>query len=775
MALEDEVRAQTQSLDRLTDALSGRVNTSGLSGSTAASPNTSATSLKWLDNISSFSTNAVTALGKFTQGTYTASDGLVNFKQVLGGVLGPVGGVVGGLGEQVAEAGLNINRSLKDVSQSGAYFGNNLGLYDQAVLGARMSLPEFQATINRSSKSLAGLSDNMDKSSLVYLNTAKKIQETDIAYALQATGWQTEDFGKILTLVAHNSRSANMNTEAAQRNMIASTIALAVEMDNTARLAGISRKEQQDALEKQLKSKEMQLIMAAMDPEERRAKELSISQTLKYGEAVQNAVRIYATGGVTTAEEQRQVMSAGPLADYARQLAEIKGSTAEDNAKRDSILKKMDEVSANIASRDQSFFKTWAVQAKAGDDTTKAMAAGMLDITRYGQIQNQAAIEAQKAGITREAYLERETKKLEQDRLGAAKGQPGSEGVASLTSTTANRAERFMKDVSAGTGAYFNDLNTSLGSSIKSLDGFNNVLKKITQEQSKGVAGATVEKAKEATGVTGEVSVPITEKKPQLNDGTLGVYGTLFRDFGAKGTDVTLHGEEAVIPKKQVKQLESFIDSIVNTSKPTVKPIEKTAPSVSQISKQTTPAEKSAQKIEKPIEKSTIAKEPATKQVERLPAPGFDFANISIPFANFNKGISNLITDQQATTKSLLSSMPSPTANQTASIEKQLTSMINSMQSGLSFELEKNKPETLSKSDMQDVVTQLTSAASKITDETPAAQPVDTENKSMSEVTTQLVSLNTMMSQLLTHTMDVANNTNQQIRATRSLSGNLLG
>jgi len=495
--------------------------------------------------------NAMGAASKLATGLYGVNDALGTVKQ-LGSAFGPVTGAVAGMGTQVAEAGLAVNRSLNTVAASGIHMGQNLGLYDKAVLEARMSLPEFEQTIKQNSRSIAGMGANMDKSALIYLETAKQIQNTDVAYQLKATGTNTEEFGQILSLVAHNSKQDNLMTASAQKSLIATSLALATEMDNTARLTGISRQEQQLALEKQLKSKDMQLAMAAMDADQRDSVEKSLAGTLKYGEAVQNAIRIYSTGGVTNEQEQQQVLAAGPLAKYAEQLAEITGTTAADEAKRKDIYKMMDQEALALAKSSKESKMEQAVQMKAGSETTKAMAGGYLETLRYGQILANADNEAKRGNLTREQYIAQEEEKLKKEREGAAAGTGGPEGEAAKLGQTLNKVDTALKDVAAGAGTYFSNLNTKAGELITSFGNLNGVLKRYTPEQVAGLVPAMADKAKTAMG-TREASVPESEKQKAGREfGSLGSVGKLIEDFGA-GTDMTLHGKEGVITESQLK------------------------------------------------------------------------------------------------------------------------------------------------------------------------------------------------------------------------------
>ncbi len=513
--------------------------------------------------------NALTATTKLATGTYKAADALTNFSQVSG-LLGPVGKTVGSLAAQVGEGAIVLNESLKSSSQQGAYFGNNLGLYSQAILGARMSMPEWEQTIKQSSKSIAGLGINMDVSSVGFLKLGKRLQEQDFVYQLQATGTNTEEFGKILTLVAHNAKQSDMTQADSRKKMIQSAIDLAREMDNTARITGISRQEQQESLERQLKSKESELAMLAMSDEERTAYQNNLAMTKRYGDSVQDAIKIYSTGGPMNAEETQKIVALGPeMADAARRLSEVKGTGKEDEAKREAIRQEMDAIVLRKQG-DKAFAEEQMRLYKAGDAQTKAMAQSQLEQIRYAQILKRQQEEAQRQGISLVEFQKRENEKVASDRKAAAEGKAGSEGEASLPSTTINQSERLIKDVSAGIGVGVNQLNKELGSTIGGFTDLNKVLRKWTSEEMVQVPQQLVNAIGKKLGVDREVTVPDKEKnKPKMFGGTMGMFNELLHDFG-KETTVDLHGKEAVLNEGQLKNLVSSASGAASKGMPDI-------------------------------------------------------------------------------------------------------------------------------------------------------------------------------------------------------------
>ncbi len=496
---------------------------------------------------------SLSAVTKFTSGTYKAADALSNMEQISGLVGGNLGKTLGSIGKQVGEGTILLNESLKASSQEGAYFGNNLGLYNKAVLGARMSMPEWEQTIKQNSKSLAGLGVNMDVSSLAFLKIGKKVQEQDIAYQLQVAGVGSEEFGKVLTLVAHNSRQSDMTQIESRKKMIESAITLAKEMDNTARITGISRQEQQESLERQLKSKESELAMLAMSDEERSAYEKNLAQTKRYGDSVQEAIKIYSTGGPMNADETQKIVALGPeMADAARRLSEVKGTSADDEKKREAIKAEMDAIVLRKQG-DKAFAEEQMRLYKAGDAQTKAMAQSQLEQIRYAQVLKRQQEEAQRMGISLAEYQKTEQAKVDANLKAGAEGKPGTEGDAAVLSQTMNKVDIGLKQVSSAVGEGVNSLNKEIGKTISGFEGVNKVLKNWTTEEVVKVPQKLVDAISKQLGVEKPIAVPEKEaaKKPKMFGGTMGAFGELLHDFG-KETTVDLHGKEAVLNEKQL-------------------------------------------------------------------------------------------------------------------------------------------------------------------------------------------------------------------------------
>lgn len=109
-----------------------------------------------------------------------------------------------------------------------------------------------------------------------------------------------------------------------------------------------------------------------------------------------------------------------------------------------------------------------------------------------------------------------------------------------------------------------------------------------------------------------------------------------------------------------------------------------------------------------------------------------------------------------------------------APMDKKLGSVMSGLQSNLSFELEKNKTAMPKMADIQTMMASMTPATTASTSNMPEMPSFAGAEGAMTDMKDQLTQLNTLMSQLLSHTATMADNSDAQVRATKSLSGNML-
>lgn len=435
--------------------------------------------------VTGFADAFVDSTAKLMTGTYSVTAGISDVTKLLGAAGGPLVGGISNILGKVGNEFIGMNKVLNDVGGSGVNFNNNLGQFTESVVSARMSLPEFSRIIAENGSKIAGLSGNAQKSSEVFLAIGKEFAESPAVRQLNATGVGMEELNKVLTISAINRRNLDMTNVGTQQRVNEAAQAMAVEMDNVARLTGVSRQQQEKQIQEQMKKAEVEIMLAAMSEEERSSYEKNTTALGKYGKEFQDVLTIYSTGGVRNAEDNAKVAAMGPkFAGLLEEMSKIKGNSVEDNEKRRRLQAQIDEEALRI-SKNPEELKSRASLATSAGEYGKAQADVTRAVIRYGALLQNAErdLEAENAKrvankqerITLEQMIDLQVKAEAAKRKEALEStQPGA---------IINRTEMLIKDVSAGAAKGFNELNGKVKESFDGFEGLNKTLKPFTKEE----------------------------------------------------------------------------------------------------------------------------------------------------------------------------------------------------------------------------------------------------------------------------------------------------
>lgn len=443
-----------------------------------------------LPSIGNVITGTVGSLTKLTSGTFGLNDALelttkaFNVFPVVGGVMGDVLGKVG-------RTGIEFNNVLKDVSKSGMNFGLDMGLMVNSITGARMSLPEFQAMVKENSVALKGLAGDAAGSGLRFLAFAKDVQESNLGRELKATGVGAEELNKALGISTSIRRGSDLTTKESNIAVVESALSLAREMDNVARLTGISRQEQEKAVQAQLRKNEVEIALMAMDEDQREAYLKGTASLSAFGKDAQDVFTAFKTGGLRTAEDSMKAAALGPeFTRLIRELSEIEGNDDEANRRRKAVMEAMDAETLRLANNKEEL-RIRAAQVTAGGEWGQAQGRVIVGMKDYATALQQIQRDGLRAGETIEQAKARIIKEIEDQRRAARTGEVSPEQMAA---TVINRTEDLFKDISAGVGTAFDAANKKafgLGDAFQAL---NDKLTPITQASGAQLGRAVYDK-----------------------------------------------------------------------------------------------------------------------------------------------------------------------------------------------------------------------------------------------------------------------------------------
>ena len=164
----------------------------------------------------------------------------------------------------------------------------------------------------------------------------------------------------------------------------------------------------------------------------------------------------------------------GPkFAGLLEEMSKIKGTTAEDEAKRRAIQSEIDAEALRIAKDPEELTRRAAGVTSMGE-YGRAQGEVTRNLLSYAQLLKAAELEAKKSGKTVDEELDRMRRENEEKRKAALTSlEPGA---------IINRMEMLTKDIAAGAGRGFDELNTKAKELITGMTGLNDVLKPLTAE-----------------------------------------------------------------------------------------------------------------------------------------------------------------------------------------------------------------------------------------------------------------------------------------------------
>ena len=513
-----------------------------------------------------------------------------------------------------ATSGINnaIGNWQKASADHGIAFNNDaLGLTN-SVSKTRLSMDDWDAAIESGKVGFTSLGGTMSDSARAFNKLSSEFSDSKFADPLREMGVTTSEYNQLLSITVSGNKKLSKDDAESKAQAFQATNDLAMEMDKVAQMTGISRKEQMKSLE----DAKLNARVQASIEQKIKAGGADVADSYKNmnvqmkGLGLNKLTDELFTGQKLTKESNAQLVALGPAGTKLKaamsaissargptekaaaesQLQSAKAAVA-DQMKSDSFQNMVIKGEGDVtdAARDlymstKNYTDGITQQAeKMGVDTKTAQkqVSEQVDASHKGEKitdgekKKVAGADSTKAAVRVKARIE-DIKAFPADTLQAMNekageklaGSPIMSGLENVKKDKTGKDTGFLER--KGGLEFINELPKSIKNGdwdaapaiLKQAGG---ELLKVAKDLSGGAADILVHAIAGVTGTDanksmgpGEIIPDATTaeqtKKPKFSSGSKDVLGgEWFGNFGA-GTDVTVHGNEAIVPKNKLEE-----------------------------------------------------------------------------------------------------------------------------------------------------------------------------------------------------------------------------
>ena len=501
------------------------------------------------------------------------------------------------------EAESVMNDWRKSQSTFGINWSNDsIGLRNTVNM-MRLDMSEFAEAIDTGRVGFTSLGGSMDESAKIFSQMSMRFSDTTASDNLAKMGYTIGDYNKLLAITITNNRQLNLQKAEDQHTLIEATERLGKNMARMGDLTGISRQEQLSKLEKDrsdMRYRSLETMMINSGKKEGVAGLTEIGITAM-ATGTDELVKNLAEGGKLTAQSANQIQVLGPLAGEFKQ-AVVDMTNASTSAEREAAKARFDAVNAEVAERYKTtemlklqrygenelaeearkmalagINYTESIEKKQQESGEKGLANTARDAQKYAydksdlnlagkkrneknEIVDVAGAKSGEALVLAEKRIkdaqvqiyktlqianEEGGKKLEVNEILKQLQNVDENNIPAQKRIWGEIPDKIQKTLKEGI------TSANIGGIFKSaaeqgLKGLTNITADLIQ-LSGPMAGIPIENLT-ATGQ--EIPVP---KKQGRAGGSKEATGSWFESFGS-GTDMTLHGSEAVVPADKIKE-----------------------------------------------------------------------------------------------------------------------------------------------------------------------------------------------------------------------------
>jgi hypothetical protein len=539
-------------IDALQTANGGRGNSGG--GGASGAGGTGA----GLGDIIKSSVGVVSAFTSITNNGNNAATSLQRMASVIPGIGGAAGKAIGEL--DGLRTGTLINAQ-QGVSMS------FLDMQDKATK-AGLSQAQYLQAVNNSGIALDAVSGNATGSAEKLLKLGNSLQEGDLGKNLkEKTNMAAAELGN-LAIVSQYGAKANLDNPKAMERASQFAGELATNLHRTSQVTGQTHQALTAALEERLKEPGTVMMMRRMTEQQREAYVTTQVSLLGMGKSVGDLSDTIAKGGRYTKDNVTALMAMGPAAGEF-QRATYALTHAKTKEQKEAAEQALEKAKSHV----NEFQSSQRFQNMVNRSTPE-MGAAMSKIAEENRTAGRQIGAKAETGMVGTKADQANRDKVDLQGQGLVKGADGKvtqdprRGVDQALSRAEVAAQRAS---GAGTGALA-DTSAKIGGDAASIKKFDDAMKTVfggggTTEAAAAKLKADFKLLGDVTGIgkPGAASAAPTaagasavgnreigKPKPGRAGGSKEATGNWFENFGAE-TAVNLHGDEAVVPKAQVK------------------------------------------------------------------------------------------------------------------------------------------------------------------------------------------------------------------------------
>jgi hypothetical protein len=333
-------------------------------------------------------------------------------------------------------------------------------------------MDEDKAEMEKLSPSIAGLGGTVDQGAKAFNKFSGEFMSTDFAEQLTKMGYTTKDLNDVMAANMANRRFTDLTDNQQRAKAIEATAALAREMDETAKLTGITRQEQMADLRQRSENGKVQaaiqleMIRGGKDVEQNYN---TMTKRLDgLGKGVKDLADEMFTGGVRTEEGAAKMAALGPAGielekavmaskkaktdeekEAARAQMERAKAAVNERMKSEEFLSAVMVAGGRVGPAMQKMYEenklragTTATENKTGQTTAQAMSTNQAAAVNQQQGRNEKGA-ADEGAKTTELYIQLMNRRRDIDSM-VAKGANMVNDALVKIPATANMIDRAL-------------------------------------------------------------------------------------------------------------------------------------------------------------------------------------------------------------------------------------------------------------------------------------------------------------------------------------------